>query len=281
MRRPSTVAVGLFGLSVALAVAAIGLLLIDPIPIDTGDRPWVIAQFCFAIGYGTFGAFLASRRPGNPIGWLFLAVGLASSMLLFAEEYAIRGLVVTPGRLPLALTVAVVFPALAGLVWPAFITILLTLYPTGWPASKRWWTSVAASAAFGMISSLSLLLTPGTMYAVIRNSVSLQVRNPVGVPLGAVTGRVVQSPLVLVLILLAVLSVADRWRRARGDERQQLTWLAAVGLLILFIMPLWGAIHSGTAPPSWVSWVIGSVFLVLFTFGIPGAVAVAILRYRL
>jgi len=275
------VAIFIVSLTLAFAVVAIGLLLIDPIPIDPGDRPWVIAQFCFAAGYGSFGVFLASRRPGNPVGWLFQAVGLASAALLFAEEYAIRGLVVAPGSLPVALAIAVVLPALAGVVWPAFITLLLTLYPTGWPASKRWWFAVGASFAFGIINGLSILLAPGPMYAIIRGAVSLRVSNPVGVPLGTVLFRVVQSPVILVVVVLAVLSVADRWRRARGDERQQLTWLAAVGLSIVLIMPLWGAIHSGAAPPSWVSWVIGSVFLVLFAFGIPGAIVVAILRHRL
>ncbi|HEX9095400.1 MAG TPA: histidine kinase, partial [Candidatus Dormibacteraeota bacterium] len=281
MRRAATVVVGLFGLTFALAAAALALLLIDPIPIDTGDRPWVIAQFCFAAGYASFGLFLASRRPRNPIGWLFQAVGLASAVLLFAEEYAIRGLVLAPGSLPLALPVGVVLPAVAGLVWPAFITLLLTLYPTGWPASKRWWSAVGASAGIGILNSLSLLLAPGTMYAVIRQSVSLQERNPLGVPFGGVLGRLVGSPVVLVPIVLAVLSVADRWRRARGDERQQLNWLAAVCLSILLILPPYGAINSGAEIPSWVSWVIGTILLVVFTFGIPGAMAVAILRYRL
>jgi signal transduction histidine kinase len=281
MKRPAMLALGLFALTLVMAIAAAGLLLIDPIPIDRGDRPWVIAQFCFATGYGSFGLFLASRRPHNPIGWLFQAVGLASAVLLFAEEYAIRGLLVAPGSLPLALPVAVIFPAVAGLVWPAFITLLLTLYPTGWPASKRWWLAVGASVAFGLLHGLSLLLAPGTMFAIIRGSVSLRERNPVGVPLGSDLGRLVQSPALLVPIVLAVLSVAVRWRRARGDERQQLNWLAAVALSILLILPPWGFIHSGAAIPSWLSWAIGSAFLILFTFGIPGAMAVAILRYRL
>src|SRR5689334_10805103 len=262
MRRSTMLAFGVFALTLAMAAAATGLLLIDPIPIDSGDRPWVIAQFCFAAGYSSFGLFLASRRPGNPIGWLFQAVGLASAVLLFAEEYAIRGLVVRPGSLPLALLVAVGFPAAAALVWPAFITLLLTLYPTGWPASKRWWVAVGASVAFGLLNGLSFLLAPGTLFAVIRQSVSLHVRNPLGVPLGSDLGRLAQTPVVLVPIVLAVLSVADRWRRSRGDERQQLNWLAAVCLSILFILPPWGAIHSGAAIPSWLSWVIGSLFLI-------------------
>lgn len=281
MKHPAMLARAIFGLTLAFTIVALGLLLIDPIPITAGDRPWVIAQLCFAIGYGSFGAFLASRRPHNSIGWLFQAVGLASASLLFAEEYAIRGLVLAPGSLPLALAVAVLFPAAAGLVWPAFITLLLTLYPTGQPASKRWWLAAWVSVGFGMLNGLSLFLAPGTIYAVIRGSVSLHVRNPIGVPLGDTLGRVVQSPLVLVVIVVAVVSVADRWRRARGEERQQLTWLAAVGLSIVLILPLWGAIHSGGPIPAWVSWVIGSVFLVLFAFGIPGAIAVAILRYGL
>ena len=142
MKGSALLARGLFGLTIVLTAAALVLLLIDPIPITTEDRPWFIAQFCFAVGYGSFGVFLASRRPGNPIGWLFQALALASALLVFSDEYAIRGQVVAPGSLPLAVEVDVILPSLAAIVWPAFIALILTLYPTGRPAAKRWWSAI-------------------------------------------------------------------------------------------------------------------------------------------
>ena len=97
MNRRAILAVGLAGLAAALLGSWLILLVFDPIPMTAGDRPWVLTQLCFALGYSGFGAFLASRRPRNSIGWLFLATGLASASLLFAGEYAIRGILVAPG----------------------------------------------------------------------------------------------------------------------------------------------------------------------------------------
>jgi signal transduction histidine kinase len=281
MTRPAALALGVFALTLALTAAAFGLLLVDPIPVAADDRPWFIAQFCFAVGYGSFGVFLASRRPGNPIGWLFQAIALASALLVFADEYAIRGVLVAPGSLPLALEVDVILPSLAAVVWPAFIPLILTFYPTGRPASKRWWSAVWASIALGLVFGPSYFLLPGTLTAAVRQSVSLNVPNPTGVPFGADLNSVVQTPLLLIPFVLALLSVADRWRRARGDERQQLNWLAAVCLLIGLVLAPWGALQSGTSIPVWLSWILGSLLLFGFAFGIPAAMAVAILRYRL
>jgi signal transduction histidine kinase len=281
MKRTTILALGIFALTLALTAVAFGLLLVDPIPVATADRPWFIAQFCFAIGYGSFGVFLASRRPGNPIGWLFQAVALASALLVFADEYSIRGLVVAPGSLPLAVEVDVILPSLAAVIWPAFIPLLLTLYPTGRPASRRWWSAVWACVALALLYGPSYFLLPGTLTAAVRQSVSLHVSNPIGISFGSDLNYLVQSPALLIPFALALLSVADRWRRSRADERQQLNWLAAVCLLIALVLVPYVAVQSGISIPLWVSWILGFLLLLGFAFGIPGAMAVAILRYRL
>src|SRR5207253_6480759 len=115
----------------------------------------------------------------------------------------------------------------------------------------------------------------------VRQSVNLGVPNPTGIQFGLVLHSIVQSPLLLIPFVLALLSVADRWRGARGDERQQLNWLAAVCLLIGLVLAPWGALQSGASIPLWVSWGLGSLLLFGFAFGIPAAMVVAILRYRL
>ena len=46
------------------------------------------------------GAIIASRRTHNPIGWLLCASGLVFGVVMFASEYAIHALLVSPGTLP-------------------------------------------------------------------------------------------------------------------------------------------------------------------------------------
>jgi hypothetical protein len=59
------------------------------------------------------GFVLASRRPGNRVGWIFLGAGLVLGLGFFCQRYGQRGLVAAPGSLPAARAaawfVAVVF----------------------------------------------------------------------------------------------------------------------------------------------------------------------------
>ena len=57
----------------------------------------------------------------------------------------------------MAVEVDVILPSLAAVVWPAFIPLLLTLYPTGRPASRRWWSAVWASVALALLWLLAQL----------------------------------------------------------------------------------------------------------------------------
>jgi len=52
------------------------------------------------IGLPMIGIVLASKRPENPIGWMFLAAGLMNGLEDFGVCYGIRALVVAPGSLP-------------------------------------------------------------------------------------------------------------------------------------------------------------------------------------
>jgi hypothetical protein len=48
------------------------------------------------------GFVLASRRPGNRVGWIFLGVGLVLGLGFFSDWYGRSGLVAAPGSLPAA-----------------------------------------------------------------------------------------------------------------------------------------------------------------------------------
>src|SRR4028118_2352787 len=46
-----------------------------------------------AVAFPTVGAIIASRRPRNPIGWIFCLVGLSLGIATFSAQYAVYALV--------------------------------------------------------------------------------------------------------------------------------------------------------------------------------------------
>src|ERR671922_258904 len=89
-RRARWLAPSLWALSLALIALHylfLGLSRPAPVPdaIDFEDS-WVIV--IFALAFSSVGALVASRRPGNSIGWVFSAVGITWAVLVFAPAYA-------------------------------------------------------------------------------------------------------------------------------------------------------------------------------------------------
>ena len=92
-------------MSVALAAASLILALLNgstlyDIFLARGGPP--IAHLAIiAVSFSVVGALIASHRPENPIGWLFLAAALFYGIVIAGEEYAIYALFTNPGSLPL------------------------------------------------------------------------------------------------------------------------------------------------------------------------------------
>jgi class 3 adenylate cyclase len=265
----------LFAVSLALTVAGL-LLVFSALSTAQPSRGIGFPGFpaVFAVSFSTVGWLVTVRQPKNPLGWLFTVVGVIAAILVFAQGYALLGVIADPGALPGAVWAAWIyswlwFPmaALAGF-------FILLLFPDGRVPSPRWrpvaWFGVLVTTVFTVLFAFG----PGPL------SGFATVQNPAAIDLLS-TDRFVASvaflTTVTVMFLVSAFSLVLRFRRSTGIARQQLKWIAfAGGLFALLIIPTSLTISSH-AP---LAKVLQTVTL-LSIAGIPVAAGIAILRYRL
>jgi len=246
--------------ALALLILTAGAILWSP-----GAGFFLLLFALIAAPFAVVGALVASRRPHNPIGWLFLAFALVAAFAAFADRYASYALVEAPGSLPGGAWVAWT----ASGVWhPAFgfFVFSFLLFPAGRLPSGRW-RAVAwvAAANYLLGGALGLLWNPlfGEFFPYAEPPLRLPDYSVVGAAFGV---------FILVnfaLLALSAASLALRLRRASGVERQQLKWFVyAVALFALVF------------PPS--VFVLGDGRLIVFLLPlVPVAAGIAILRHRL
>jgi hypothetical protein len=185
-------------------------------PLPKGWSPWQDQALSSVgnIGAPILGGLIASRRPENPYGWIWLSLGLSSAIVVLAEPYAAYALVAEPGSLPAPQMVNMVL----GLGWVVLVTLLpfvLLLFPTGRPPSPRWrflaWVILAAGATAFILGFFT------------RTGGQGPIENPL-----AVRGVVGEAIPVLVLgaimilfssVILSALSLVVRYYRASGVAR--------------------------------------------------------------
>jgi hypothetical protein len=217
------------------------------------------------------GGLVASRLPGNLVGWLFLGGALGSAIRGFGEQYAIYGILAEPGSLPLTRTMVSVSSLLVG-VGPVLAFVLLPLYfPNGKPVSPRW--NLVAWIALALLPVLTALNTFSPGEAVYGRGIP----NPLAVdalrPLADAVNPILFGSYIA-LIFAAAVSLVVRFRRSRGTERQQLKWFTYAAAFI----PVWFLLNSPIerAFPN-----LFAVVDALVIAGVPVAAGIAILRYRL
>ena len=105
-------------------------------PLSRWDFSNVFEEATF-ITLPAVGFVLASRRPGNRIGWIFLGAGLMLGLGFFCQRYGQRGLIAAPGSLPAA-RAAAWFVNWAWQIPAAGLAFMLLLFPAGRLRSRRW-----------------------------------------------------------------------------------------------------------------------------------------------
>jgi hypothetical protein len=228
--------------------------------------------------YATVGAVVASRRPGNWVGWLCLAMGAVIAFEGAGAEYAARTLKLDPSSLPAGVLGAWVGDVLNPALFLPVLLILL-LFPNGRLPSHRWRSVAWAVVVLQALGMFEKVVGPTVGDAIdkeaFRNPTAIESLESVGLIAGAVS--FISLPLVL---LASVASVWVRWRSAGGVEREQMKWLAyaaACGTAALL------GVASGIlfGEDSYVAWFFIAVGVLAITLGVPVAIGIAILRYRL
>ncbi len=260
-----------------------------------GRLPWVVAvadiavfifavvvsgatDLSFAMVFGSaiasmvlVGALLLTRAAGNKVGPLLLIAGTIQSINVILGGYAMKSLGRPGGPWPGAVVATVMIQVVFTLALLAILIGVPLIFPDGHLPSRRWrfvvWLTIAGMATF----AISTLFTPGPIG-------EGQPDNPLGIPgiepafqlftafasLGALVG-----------FGGAVLSVAVRFRRGRGVERQQLKWFLAVAAISSI------AFLAGIFLPEGQFRDIALNLALYSLIAMPIAIGIAILRYRL
>ena len=211
------------------------------------------------------GFVLASRRPQNRIGWLFLVAGLALGLDGFSSPYALHALVAAPGSLPAGR----VFAWLSNWGWMiavAMLGFLFLLFPTGQLRSRGWRPAAwFAGGAFALAT------------ACILTAASSEWAHPFAMSGPASPGGLtalfflVGALLISAGLLVSVVALVVRFAKSSGEERLQLKWCAAAALVLAVVF----------VTSIWVSSAAVNVLQSLAFVGVWTAIAVAVLKYRL
>jgi len=216
----------LCGASLALGVLGFVLESLNGQRITDSD---VLGIVLLAITFPLVGAVVAARRPRNPLGWIFCAIGIAYGLTGTGEAYALYTLDTAPGALP----GGELMSWLGNWAWAPglglLITFALLLFPNGRLPSHRWRPVAWLSA-----TSIAIICGPGAAWSWPQRGLTLLESNEEGLENAPRLVRLLVQAGLPLLLLCGLASVAARlvrFGRSRGVERQQLKWFAFAGVI--------------------------------------------------
>jgi hypothetical protein len=218
-------------------------------------------QVPLAIAFGGMGLLLVRRRPGNRIGWLLVLEAVMSTIHFAFDQLAIAGLPPgSPASEPLVAWIS-------NWIWLVAISplpVVFLLFPDGRALSPRWGAVIPTLVVGVTVAIVGHATEPGS----IANYPTVQSPLTIG---GAWSGGafLVGGAVFLAASAASVFSLVIRWRRSSGDEREQLKWLAFVGIPMIAVAPF-----SPAVP-------IAADVLIGFGVAMPVAIGIAVLRHRL
>jgi signal transduction histidine kinase len=271
----AAVAVGLAVVCTLLSVVGLTFEFLTrstPFTVDFGSRASTTATAVVFMALPIVGALVARRRPDNPIGWLFIAIGATMAIWVFADGLAIYSLRTHPGSFAGGTALA----WLASWVWVVGWTltgIAFLVFPTGRLLSRRWRLAVGLLVVVGAGVVLSTALADGHFenYRFADN------------PLGTIrfgfslyTLKVIDVLALAVAGVPAVASLIVRARRAGTEERQQIKWVTWAAAVTVFVILGFTIVRALGARVDWLESVVLSVGIL-----VPVSAGFAVLKYRL
>ena len=260
------------GLVLVLAAAAVPLarLAHQSLNAATVSAPvWVTVP-------GAVGGFVVAwRKPGNPLGWIFLGSTALSMLTEDAAYYAAADYRLHHGGLPLGWVALLVQPS--GVLSLVLLGLVFLLFPDGRPPSPRWRWVLWTYAGIGLV---------GMAWATVITVGAIIGHHPQVDPDGQLFVLSGNDPaagwwntaLTAIFLLVAVCLVASlagqvaSWRRSSGERRQQLKWLMTGSAALVA-----GAGISAVPGTGIIGTACYLAGLVAFSL----CVGVAVLRYRL
>ena len=237
------------------------------------DWVTVISQIAVTLA----AALVFARFPRHPVGWLLAAFAVISLAQNLAAYLAVNGLRTHPGSVPGASYLAS-FSEAAQRPLIGLALALLLVFPDGELPSRRWRPVALGISVVFPLWFVVHLLAPGRLV----ESPFAGLPNAFGI---AFFGTAALKALYFAFLPAACLlgaavagSVLYRFRRSRGDERQQ---LKVVGLAFLGVVLGLAALGvTGALAPAAMD-AAGDVLTLFLWTVLPLAVVVAMSRYRL
>ena len=264
--RAQTVAWALWAATASLVAGALVLGLANRPEVPLFDIPFHVISLTFA----TLGTLISSRRPGNVMGWIFLATGVFGGVQIFFGQYANVALASDGSSLPGG-ALAAWLAMLAQNSFPISIIFLVLMFPDGRLPSHRWRPLAWAMGIFLAVTLVVGALSPGPFLEFPSAS------NPFGVDWAQPSGAILLAGGLggLICVVATLLSLIVRFYFSRGEKRLQLKWFtyaAVVGLSTPLLL-------SSFAPGLFQ--VLGQIAWTLGFLSLPASAGVAILKYRL
>jgi hypothetical protein len=280
-RRASGYRVGLVMRRAVLAIAlgatavvagvigpALALIVVDQIVVDL----LIIALAVLAMA--SVGVILAIRVPANAVGWLLIVAALAFGVEFLAVAYWQLSIKVAGRSWPGTVLAAWLYSNLLLVPVMVMVFTIPLIFPDGRLLSPRWrW--LVGLLVLSMVQSLAQAFRPGLIS-------DTNVENPFGIAALVPLLDALKAPafgiLAVPLFIGPIASVVIRFRRGIPAERAQLKWLIAATTAAVFA---WSVVAVGEATGSAVLRTAGWYGGLLAFVGLPLAVGIAVLRYRL
>ncbi len=268
-RRQTALAIGALVLSLFLAAAPLSHLA------RAGAWGWLIDPL--GLAFAPIGLLVAVKRPSNPIGWTLLAAGLFAQLDTTMSLYVVAAY--KHNALPLGSVALLLQPSWA----PAIVLFgaAVQLFPSGALPTGRWalvfWAYTALGAAW-VVSALGIttwVLVHGDVH-VGKGGDLLQLDHPDGAY--AFWGEL-QSAFFIgfgLMIVAWLMRELPGYRRATGEQRQQLKWLMGGTL----VAALGGFLGIALSSDTGILGVVGSIGI-LGVAALPVSLGIAVLKFRL